>query len=97
MTTAELKALKISGQTVFAKMQKWGWVDAVGKPLSWERFVNRKGREDLGRVGTSFISVSLPAAKTSAEHAENQQLASAGKEWRILRTNTPAPSRSHEG
>jgi hypothetical protein len=55
MTIEDLKRLKISDWTVFSRMQKYGWVDDSGKEIPWTRWVNRKGREEIGQ--TSFRTV----------------------------------------
>jgi len=90
MTTAELKRLRIGSEKTFQQLIRLGWFDSSGRELSWRDFANRKGREELGRAGSSFISVPLPAAKTDEEKSESRQLASSGMTWRILRTSNPA-------
>ena len=89
MDTGTLKRMRIGSDKTFNRLVRLGWFSQSGAELSWRDWANRKGREDLGRVGSSFISIPLPAAKTDEEKAEARQLAVSGKEWRVLRTNSP--------
>jgi hypothetical protein len=57
MTIEDLKGLKISDWTVFSRMQKYGWVDDSGNEIPCTRWVNRKGREEIGQ--TSFRTIAL--------------------------------------
>jgi hypothetical protein len=65
MTTEDLKRLKISGWTVFSRMQKYGWVDDSGKEIPWTRWVNRKGREEIGQTSFRIIRHDRPAPSGS--------------------------------
>ena len=82
MTTAELKTLKISGQTVFAKMQAWGWCDASGREIPWTNWISRKGPSQIGHENSKTVPAQI--TKTPEERG-----ASTRGEWRILRTSSP--------
>ncbi len=82
MTNDELQTLKISSQATFNKMVRFGWIDPLGREISWDRFTCRRGPEVLGRVGSSYVFVPLPAAETDGEKSESRQLAASGKEFR---------------
>jgi hypothetical protein len=89
MTIEDLKRLKISGWTVFSRMQKYGWIDDAGREIPWTRWVNRKGREELG-YGLSFVTIPLPATKTAEERAEARMLSASNRGFkRTLRHNFP--------
>jgi hypothetical protein len=79
VTAADLKKLNISGSATLAKMLRWGWCDDAGRPLLWEKWINRKHLSDLGRTGMAFRNIELPAAKSEAEKLERKKLTGFGR------------------
>ena len=83
MTIEDLKRLKISGWTVFSRMQAWGWVDSNAREIPWTQWINRKGPSQIGHENSR--SLATPVTKS----IEDRGLSTEG-EWRILRTSNPA-------